>query len=43
MGCGEQQTKRTNKETGTHHMFYFIMARGRIGIPATLRAPYDNI
>ena len=34
MGCGEQQTKRTSKKTGTH-MFYCIMARGRIGIPAT--------
>ena len=36
MGCGEQQTKRTSKKTGTEHMFC-IMARGRIGIPATPR------
>ena len=35
MGCGEQQIERTSKETGTHHMFYSIIARGRIGIPAT--------
>ena len=36
MGCGEQQTKRTSKKkAGTHHMFYCIMARGRIRIPAT--------
>ena len=35
MGCGEQQTKRTSKKTGTHHMFYCIMAKGRIEIPTT--------
>ena len=40
MGCGEQQTKRLKKkqkkkQPRTHHMFYCIMARGRIGIPAT--------
>ena len=37
MRCGEHQIKITSKKTGTHHMFYCIMARGRLGIHATLK------
>ena len=37
MGCYEQHTKRTSKKTGRHQMFYCIMARDRIGIPAALK------
>ena len=37
MGCGEQQTKRTSKKKLEHNICYCIMARGRIGIPATPR------
>ena len=34
MGCGEQQTKRTSKKL-EHNICCCVMARGRIGIPAT--------
>ena len=34
MGCGEQQTKRTSKKL-EHIICFTMMARGRIGIPAT--------
>ena len=30
-----RRQKELVKKTGTHHMFYIIMARGRIGIPTT--------
>ena len=33
MGCDEQQTKRTSKKL-QHNICYFLMARGRIRIPA---------
>ena len=31
----KKNLSKKKKKTGTHHMFYCIMARGRIGIPAT--------
>ena len=37
MGCGEQQTKIISKKTGTHHIFYCMMAKFRIGMPATTK------
>ena len=35
MGSDEQQTKRASKKTGTHHIFYCIIARDRIGVPSS--------